>query len=108
MRRRVAALAAPAVAAGLALSGVPTEAVEGERAAARFRELAADDSLGILLVDETIFDALPEELRASAARRPLPLVVPVPAPRLEPDRARAEEAVVELLRQAVGYRVRLR
>ncbi len=108
MKRRVVALARPSLAAGLGLSGVPTETVEGERATLRFRELVADERVGILLVDEALFDALPDELRAATSRRPLPLVIPIPTPHAGSAAARAEEAVIELLRQAIGYRVRLR
>ena len=49
----------------------------------------------------------PEEGGRRLAREPLPLVVPFPGPAWGPPREGAEAYIAELLRRAIGYRVRL-
>jgi hypothetical protein len=51
-------------------------------------------------------DTLPGGRRGASAG--LPVVVPFPAPSLQRPPGEAEAYVAELLRRAVGYRVRLR
>jgi vacuolar-type H+-ATPase subunit F/Vma7 len=46
--------------------------------------------------------------RREVERRAVPIVVPVPAPEWEAGRGAAEDIILELLRRAIGYRVRLR
>ena len=74
----------------------------------RLRDLMRDPDTGVLLVDERLHDALPPDLRRRLARRPLPMVVPFPGPAWAERAAGAEAYVIELLRQVIGYRVRLR
>jgi vacuolar-type H+-ATPase subunit F/Vma7 len=105
---RVQALCPPESAGGFALAGLPTAVAEEGEAAARLLELVARPELGVLLVDERLYAALPESVRRALQRRPLPMIVPFPAPLWEERPSAAEAYIVELLRQAIGYRVRLR
>jgi vacuolar-type H+-ATPase subunit F/Vma7 len=104
----------PEVAAGFALAGVtPIEAETPEAGAAAVRDLlsgggGAGGGAGVALVEEAIYDALPDELRRQVGRRPLPLVVPFPGPTWTARGEAAEAYIVELLRQVIGYRVRLK
>jgi vacuolar-type H+-ATPase subunit F/Vma7 len=63
--------------------------------------------MGVVLVQQDFHDALPDDLRHHLQRHPLPMVVPFPGPArvAVPE---AEGYIVELLRQVIGYRVRLR
>jgi vacuolar-type H+-ATPase subunit F/Vma7 len=106
MKARVTVVARPAVAHGFALAGVPTIPVEGAAAATRLEQLMGDPGAGVLLVEEPLWRALPDAVRNSA-RRPLPLVVPFPGPAWVPAPDAALGYVAEILRQAIGYRVRL-
>lgn len=104
----VLALCLTGVAAGLRLTGV--EVIEFDRVEAGIRwlgEAIAARRSAVLLVQEQIYAALPAETRARLARRPLPMIVPFPDPSWEPV-AEPAAYIVELLRQAIGYRVRLR
>lgn len=105
----VRVLCRPELAAGFALAGLPTREAPSPAAGARQVEDAMDDpGVGVVLVEDAMYDALPDELRRRIGRRPLPMVVPFPGPAWA---ARPEEAagyIVELLRQVIGYRVRLR
>ena len=100
----------PEIAAGFRLAGLrAVDAASPEDGAARTVELAEAPDVGLILVEEPCFAALSETARATLARRALPVIIPFPAPAAaagEP--ARAEDYLVEILRQAIGYRVRLK
>ena len=99
----------PEVAPGFGLTSLPVrEAASAADADVAVQELLADPSAGILLVEDAVHDRLADELRRRLARRPTPILVPFPGPRWEERRDAAESYIVELLRQVIGYRVRLR
>ena len=99
----------PAVAGGLGLTGLrPVEAETSGPALNRVLALAADPDTGVLLVEDTLHELLPLEVRRELARRPLPLLVPFPGPRWSPVEEGMDRYIADLLRQAIGYRVRLK
>jgi vacuolar-type H+-ATPase subunit F/Vma7 len=100
----------PAVAAGFRLTGLaPIEEPEARAAARRLAaELAEARNLpAVLLVEEAIYAALDDAARRSLSRHPLPLVVPFPGPAWAEREEAPDAFIAELLRQAIGYRVRL-
>jgi vacuolar-type H+-ATPase subunit F/Vma7 len=102
-------IARPQVAAGFGLAGVRAdEAPDAAEGVARLREQLHDPAAGVVMLEDSFYDALPDDLRAELGRRPLPMVVPVPGPQWGERRTAAEAYIVELLRQVIGYRVRLR
>jgi vacuolar-type H+-ATPase subunit F/Vma7 len=108
MKYRVQVLCRPVLAPGFALAGLrPVTAATPSEAASALRNLLAQPDTGVVLVDESLHDQLPPELRRDLARRALPLVVPCPAPRWQGEEAGIDRYIAELLRQAIGYRVRL-
>jgi vacuolar-type H+-ATPase subunit F/Vma7 len=108
MRERVRVLCRPAVAAGFRLAGLePAEAADGAEGARRLAALLEDEDVGVVLVQDDFYAALPDAARSALARRALPLVVPFPAPTWVPAAEGPEAFIAELLRQAIGYRVRL-
>jgi vacuolar-type H+-ATPase subunit F/Vma7 len=109
MRYRVQVIGRPHTASGFALAGFQAiEAATQAEGAARTLEATADPTIGVVLVEETIHSALPEPARQALDRSPLPMVIPFPAAAWVPGREAAEAYLVEILRQAIGYRVRLR
>ncbi len=105
----VRVLCRSAIAAGFALAGLrPVEAVDAREGGERLRELLAQSDVGVVLMEEAFYDALPEDLRRQVGRRPLPMVVPFPEPAWTPGGEAAETYIVELLREVIGYRVRLK
>lgn len=105
----VRVLCRPQVAAGFRLAGLqPLEAADPADGARRLGSLLHDPSLGVLLVEQGFYEALPEATRHELARRPLPMVVPFPGPAWAAAPEGAESFIAELLRQAIGYRVRVR
>ena len=108
MSCRVRAIATPALAAGLRLAGLPADDAEDPVAAAeRVAALVEEPDLGILLVEQCLFDAFPPVYRRELENRALPIVVPVPRATWGTVTDRAESYILDLLRRAIGYRVRL-
>jgi vacuolar-type H+-ATPase subunit F/Vma7 len=108
MRASVIVVGRPATVAGFSLAGLETVEVEDAAAGARRLETLLDrPNLGILLVEDPIHAALSVTTRREIARRAVPLVVPFPGPSFAAVPSAAEAFIVELLRQAIGYRVRL-
>jgi vacuolar-type H+-ATPase subunit F/Vma7 len=108
MTHGVRVLCRPATAAGFALAGIVAETADEESVAdAALRSLLQRPEVGVVLLENSLYQALAPDLRAVVDRVAQPVVVPFPGPawRLAPS---AEEQVVELLRRAIGYRVRLR
>jgi len=108
MRSAVRIIARPALAPGFLLAGLPVvEATDGVAAGAHLKRLAADPAVGVVLVDGHLYDAVPRDITTRLERQAVPVVAPVPAPTWVA-RAEAEAFVLEILRQAIGYRVRPR
>jgi vacuolar-type H+-ATPase subunit F/Vma7 len=109
MKRSVRIVCRSQLAPGFALAGLQIdEAPTAAAGAARIAALAKDPAVGLLLVDEACWAALPESERRALVRKPLPLIVPFPGPAWAPGPPAAEAHLAEILRQALGYRVRLR
>lgn len=108
MSATVRVLCSPAVAAGFALASLATVLAEtGEEAAGKLDELRRRAEVGVVLIEEALYEAMPEETLRSLSATPVPMVVPFPGP-VWKERPPAEAYIVELLRRAIGYRVRLR
>ena len=108
MELSVKVLCSPELAAGFELAGLAVDSAEPDASAGEaLRRLAADPGVGVVLIEERLRRALPAELVHRLDRKAQPIVVPFPSPKWEGPGV-AEEYVLEILRQAVGYRVRPR
>jgi vacuolar-type H+-ATPase subunit F/Vma7 len=104
----VRALCAPETAIGFSLAGVRTiEADPVKSLDEQVLELALDPELAVLLIDEALSDRLGEETKKRFSKKPLPMLVPFPRAHWTEGQA-VDDYVVELLRRAIGYRVRLK
>jgi vacuolar-type H+-ATPase subunit F/Vma7 len=105
----VRVLCRPEVGAGFRLAGLrPIEVASTADVREKMEEMLALPEVGVVLIEEELYDRLPEPLRRQLGRRPLPMVVPFPEPAWAGRAELAEAYIVELLRQVIGYRVRLR
>lgn len=108
MTHGVRVLCHPATAAGFALAGLVADTAEEACVAdTTLRTLLQRPEVGMVLLEESLYEALAPDLRTVVDRIAKPIVVPFPGPAWRAG-ASAEEQVVELLRRAIGYRVRLR
>jgi vacuolar-type H+-ATPase subunit F/Vma7 len=98
----------PSLAAGFELAGLAVERANHAHAAADLvTRWAGDADVGVILVDDELYKALPSDLLRRLDRQALPVITSVPAPRWD-ERSDAEADILEILRQAIGYRVRPR
>jgi vacuolar-type H+-ATPase subunit F/Vma7 len=105
---RVRVLSRPVLASAFELAGLAVTRVTDNMAAEEaLRRLAAEQDVGIVLVDEALYRALPHDLMTRLDRQALPIIAPVPAPRWDA-RSEAEAYILDILRQVIGYRVRPR
>lgn len=107
MELSVRVVCRPEVAPGFELAGLRADtAIDGASARRRLAALADDPVVGLVLLEERLQQALPVEFAQRLERQPRPLVATFPSPHFGARQA-AEAAVLELLRRAIGYRVRL-
>jgi len=94
--------------AGFSLAGLATHEVPAPRdAAAVIGDLVGRDDVGVLLVEQSVLDALGPVAERELMRRPVPIIVPFPSPTWRERERAPESLVLELLQRAIGYRVRL-
>ncbi|MGB8332089.1 MAG: V-type ATP synthase subunit F [Polyangiales bacterium] len=104
---RLVAISRPGLSAGFALAGVPVfEVTDSVDAAGQIDRLLDEASTSVLIIDEVLFRGLPEEIRRNLQRAAYPVLIPVPGPDWTKE-STAHEYIVEILRRAIGYRVRL-
>lgn len=104
---RLVVIASPGLSAGFALAGIPVfQAVDGDDAARQIQRAVDEAKAGVVIIDEPLYRELSEDLRRILERSTLPLVIPVPGPDWTA-KSSAHEYIVEILRRAIGYRVRL-
>jgi vacuolar-type H+-ATPase subunit F/Vma7 len=105
--RRVCVVCRPSLAPGFALAGARVTVSDEASVGRELARLGEDASVGIVLVEDRLRRAIPESLARRLRVRPVPVVTFFPSPDLS-GVSSAEDEVLEILRQAVGYRVRPR
>ncbi|MDH4282847.1 MAG: V-type ATP synthase subunit F [Myxococcales bacterium] len=104
---RLAVIASPGLSAGFALAGVTVvEATDAIDIVTLIDQLVNDVNAGVILIEETLYRNLADEVRRGLQRSISPVVIPVPGPDWTAE-STAHEYIVEILRRAIGYRVRL-
>jgi vacuolar-type H+-ATPase subunit F/Vma7 len=105
---QVGVVSDPGVGLGFRLVGLRPRVVESsEEAKTALSEMLGEDRWGVILVQEDLVPDL-EVVSRQRADGSLPILVPFPPPSSVEAPGEAEAYVAELLRRAVGYRVRLR
>jgi vacuolar-type H+-ATPase subunit F/Vma7 len=106
VRHTVHVICSPELAAGFATAAVPHSSAQDGEAAARALAQVPPET-GVVLIEERLLASLPLAVRRASERRALPLLAAVPNTTVDA-RGSAEAAIVDILRRAVGYRVRAR
>jgi V/A-type H+-transporting ATPase subunit F len=92
---------------GFRLAGAPVEELAEGEEAERFKALVADVSLGVLAVEQSLLERLPEPLLERTSREGIPVLLPFGLPRRWQEAGRGEEYVATLMRRAIGYHVKI-
>jgi V/A-type H+/Na+-transporting ATPase subunit F len=104
--RKIVVIATPDARPGFALAGVRQLTSNADELPSMLRQLAGDPLTGVLIVDERLVTGLVQEQLRDMARRWPGLVIVLPAPQ-RAGRAEEEDYVLQLIRRAIGYQVRL-
>jgi vacuolar-type H+-ATPase subunit F/Vma7 len=109
MRARVHVICSREAALGVGLVGLtPLVVANGEEAAAAMTRLSTEPARGgVVLIEQALYDALPPSTRRQLRREGLPVVMPFPGPGL-PLGTPPEQELLDILRGAIGYHLRLR
>lgn len=109
MRARVHVICSREAALGIGLVGLtPLVVANGDEAATALSTLAAEPARGgVVLIEQALYDALPPSTRRQLRREGLPVVMPFPGPGLSLG-APPEQELLDILRGAIGYHLRLR
>jgi vacuolar-type H+-ATPase subunit F/Vma7 len=108
MSHAVRVICRPSVSTGFALAGLRTlPANTPGEAWNLLRDIRQSDDIGLVLIEQSLYDGIPRDFRVDLARRPLPMLVAFAGPTWEKRPDEADRYIMEMLRQAVGYRVRL-
>jgi vacuolar-type H+-ATPase subunit F/Vma7 len=109
MSHTVRLVCRPETAPGFALASLtPVEVSQDSAGMTRLEQVLAEAGMGVVLVEDVLYDRLSEEVRRRIGRAPLPMVVPFPGPTWAAPSEAADAYILELLRQVIGYRVRLK
>ena len=102
---KVRVISRSVLSAGFELAGVPVvRADDSATTVDAIRHCAAQGDIAVILVDDMLYRGLPQDFLARLDRQGLPILAPVPSPRWD-ERSEAEAYILEILRQAIGYRV---
>ena len=105
---RVVALCSPPLSTGFRLAGVDVvEATDAVMAEQKLSALNQQRDIGIVLVDQELSARFAPAAQRALTRAALPIVVPFPSRLWAHEPSSAEAYIAEILRHAIGYRVRL-
>lgn len=104
--RKIAVIAPPDARHGFALAGVRQCTASPDELPAVLRQLAGDPRIGVVIVDERLAIGVARDQIRDIERRWTGLVIVLPSPE-RAARAREEDYVLQLIRRAIGYQVRL-
>lgn len=107
--RSMVALVGEEAALGFRLAGIGAGIAETPEELQRSAEsLLAEPGVRLALLDETLFQQLPERVRKKLENSRSPVFIPVPASRIARGGMKPEEYVARLMRRAIGYQIKIR
>ncbi len=92
---------------GFRLAGAPVEEIEEGQEAERLKAIVSDPSLGVLAIEETLLDRVPEALLQRVGREGVPVLLPFALPKGWQEAGRGEQYVATLIRRAIGYHIKI-
>lgn len=104
--KRIVFIAPVDTALGFALAGVSVLAATPDGAEALLDKVLAEPDTGVAVIDERLAQAIDEERFREMERRWFGILLVLPSPE-GAGREAAEDYVLRLIRQAIGYHVRV-
>ncbi len=105
--QQLVVLATPGTSAGFALAGVHiVEIADRADTLAEVSRLIDAAEAEVVIIEESLYQDLSPEARRGFGRLTQPVIIPVPGPNWS-EESNAREYIVDILRRAIGYRVRL-
>ncbi len=93
---------------GFRLAGVEAVAAGSAADAERLlRECLAEGSVSLVLIKQSLLEAFSEATRRKIEKLSLPLVIPIPLPDAWSREEPAQDYVLSLIRQAIGYQMKI-
>lgn len=102
---RVSLLTDRDLASGFRLAGVDVHSAQGRaEVEAAFRTMLEDPQIGLIGVQEDYLPWIEEAFEHQLKGRDLPVVIPFPSPRT----VKGTDHIAEMVKEAIGYYVKLR
>lgn len=106
MRHDVRVFCSPELAPGFVLAGATVEPISDPlKMREALERWAQDPRAGVALIEESLHRSLPDEVLVRISRRGIPILTAFPGPKWA-EKDAAESYVLQILRRAIGYRVR--
>lgn len=94
---------------GFRLAGVECIDVEGDGdITGLLLELVSGDRYGLIVVDERLFNRVPEKVMRRIKKKGYPVVVPITIPRRWVEKEAVESPMARLIKRAIGYQIRIK
>ncbi len=104
---RLAVITTPQSSTGFVLAGVSVfPEGDGASAGRRIELLMSESDAGVVMIEEALYRDLPEDLMRMIRHQAIPVIIPIPGPSWGVE-STAHDYIVNILRRAIGYRVRL-
>lgn len=103
--KKIIVLTPPDARYGFSLAGVEQRVTPSAELMTALLDVTRDANAGVLVIDERLIEPAMREALAELERKWSGAIVLLPAP--ETDAKTAEDYVLQLIRRAIGYQVRL-
>lgn len=99
----------PGAALGFRCAGISSREIdEKEDIGSLLSSLQIEGKYGLIAVEESILNKVPDSLMRRMSRKGLPIIVPITIPRRWEEGGVSESPVVKLIRKAIGYQIKLK
>ncbi len=96
----------PETATGFRLAGVEVREADSASAALAHLKTLLSQDYGLIAINEDLLNAIEDDLARAMRDRDMPIIVPIPAPKAQLESG--EEYIARLVKQHIGFYVKLR
>jgi len=107
--KKIVALLSSEGILGFQMAGIETVEVKGEDTLSDFLSNEDDyKEVGLLIVEEKLMEGVPGEVMRRVKRRGVPVIVPIHMPEQWQSAGVAENYIANLIKSAIGYRLKIK